>query len=69
MSLNLLKTENKIGKHSSSFCGAVETNLTSIHEEVGSILGLTQWVKDPTLCELWYRLQTRPRSHIAVAVV
>ena len=35
----------------SSHCGAVEINLTSIHEDVGLIPGLAQWVKDLVL--LW----------------
>ena len=31
-------------KTGSSHCGTVETNLTSIHVDVGSIPAITQWV-------------------------
>ena len=37
----------KITAWRSSHHGSVETNLTSIHEDAGLILGLAQWVKDP----------------------
>ena len=33
----------------SSHCGSAVTNPVSIHEDVASIPGLVQWIKDPVL--------------------
>ena len=43
------KKKKRILVGESSHCGAAEMNPTSIHEDEGSIPGLTQWVRDPAL--------------------
>ena len=40
---------NEKRNYRSSRCSAVETNLTSIHEDAGLIPDLAQWVKVPAL--------------------
>ena len=61
----------------SSHHGTVEMNLTRNHEVVGSIPGLTQWVRSLAslgglriqhCCELWCRSQTWLGFDVAVAV-
>ena len=45
----LEQTKCNKGQRWSSCCGTAEMNPTRIHEEVGLIPGLTQWVKDLAL--------------------
>ena len=43
-------------------------NSASIHEDVGSVPGLTQWVRIWQCCKLQCRSQMRLGSRVAVAV-
>ena len=65
MYLRLAKVDIKTFRDRSSHCGAAEMNLTSIHEDAGSIPGPALWVGDPVLLQAVVRLT----SCIAVAMV
>ena len=49
-------------------CGSVVKNLTSVHEDVGSIPCLAQQLRIQHCHELQYRFQMWLRCHVAVAV-
>ena len=61
-----LEISSKIILVGSFLCGSVVMSPTSIHEDVGSIPGLGQLVKDLCCRELWDRPQTLLGSHIVV---
>ena len=49
-------------------CSSAVMNLTSVHEDVGLISGLTEHIKDQDCCELQCKSQIQLRSHVAEAV-
>ena len=58
--------EVKINFLRSSCCGSVAKNLTSIHDDTGLIPALLSGLRIRRCHELWYSLQTRSRSGVAV---
>ena len=51
----------------SSHCGAAQTNLTSIHEDLVRSLAFLSGSRIQRCCELWCRSQMQLRSCVAVA--
>ena len=67
--IDYLKSSVKKKKLGIYDCGAVEKNLTSIHEDAVPSLALLIGSRIQSCLELWYRLQTKLGAHVAVAVV
>ena len=53
----------------SSHCGLLGKNKPSIHEDLGLMPGLAQWVRIPHCPKLWYRSHMQLRSFAVVSVV
>ena len=71
LSLQVIMRQGAYKEHKaleSSCCGSAETNLTSNHEDEGSILALLSGLRVWHCCELWFRSQTQFGSSIAVTV-
>ena len=67
--VNLIQfTPLRLRETRSSRHGSAIKNLTSIHEDMGLIPGLAQWVRVRHCCELWCSSQTRLGSSVSVAV-
>ena len=49
LSRGKMGVKNQMYRLRSSHCGSAVTNQTNIHEDLGSINGPAEWVKDPTL--------------------
>ena len=49
-------------KDGSSCCGEMGSVASLEHWDIGLMAGPAQWVKDPTLLQLWHRLQLQLRS-------
>ena len=64
-----IRTWTKVHKYYSpgnSHCGSVVTNLSGIHEDRGSIFGLVQWVKDPSLPSAVVQVADEAQIRVAV---
>ena len=60
------KIEPTKKKFRSFYCGSALMNLASIHEDAGSVPGLTQWVKDPSSIAMSFGVGRRGSSDMTL---